>query len=58
MPECVGNYAIPTANGNVRVPDMLAGAGILNFLNIYVQLTPDSVPHYSVDNSRFWCRVL
>jgi hypothetical protein len=31
MPECVGNYSIPTENGNV---DTLAGAGILNFLNI------------------------
>ena len=57
MPECVGNYALPTANGNVEVADTLAGAGILNFLNIYVQLTPANVPHYSVDNSRFWCQV-
>jgi len=32
MPECVGNYSIPTANGNVEGADMLAGAGgILNF---------------------------
>ena len=34
-----------------------AGAGILNFPNIYVQQTPVSAPHYSVDNTRFWCRV-
>jgi hypothetical protein len=31
MPECVGNYSIPTAHGNVEVADTLAGAGILNF---------------------------
>jgi len=57
MPECVGNYSIPTANGNVESADMLAGAGILNFLSIYVQRTPVNAPLYSVDNSRFWCRV-
>jgi hypothetical protein len=34
MLECVGNYSIPTANGNVEGVDTLAGAGILNFLNI------------------------
>jgi hypothetical protein len=34
MPECVGNYSNPTANGNVEGVDMLAGAGILIFLNI------------------------
>ena len=45
VPECVGNYAIPTANGTVEGADMLAGAGILNFLNIYVQLTPANVRH-------------
>jgi len=55
--KCVGNYAIPTANGNVEGADMLAGAGILNFLNIYVQLTPVNAPDDSVDNPRFWCRV-
>jgi hypothetical protein len=59
MPVCVGNYSIPTANGNVEDADMLAGAGIfeliLNFLNIYVQQTPVNSPHYSVDNSLFWC---
>jgi len=32
MPEFVGNYSIPTANGNVEGADTLAGAGILNFL--------------------------
>ena len=56
MPKCVGNYAINTANGNVEGAHMLAGAGILNFLNIYVQLTPINAPDYSVDNS-FWCQV-
>ena len=40
MPECVGNYSIPTANGNVEGGDMLAGARILNFLNIYLQQSP------------------
>ena len=30
---------------------------ILNFLNIYIQQTPVNGPHYSVDNSRLWCRV-
>ena len=34
MPECAGNYNIPTANGNVEGADTPAGAGILNFLNI------------------------
>jgi hypothetical protein len=34
MPECVGNHFIPTANGNVEGVDTLAGAGILNFVNI------------------------
>jgi hypothetical protein len=34
MPECVGNYSIPTANGNVEGVGTLAGAGMLNFLNI------------------------
>jgi len=29
MPECVGNYSIPTANGNVEDVDMLSVAGIL-----------------------------
>ena len=57
MPECVGNYSIPTANGNVEGADMLAGAEILNFLNIYVQQIPINAPDYSVDNSRFWCQV-
>ena len=56
MSECVGNYSISTANGNVEGMDTLAGAGILNFLNIYVQQTPVNAPH-SVDNSRFWCQV-
>jgi len=40
MPHCVGNYSIPTENGNVEGADMLAGAGIVNFLNIYLQQTP------------------
>ena len=40
MPECVGNYSIPTTNGDVEGADMLAGAGILNFLNIYVITDP------------------
>jgi hypothetical protein len=34
MPVCVGNYAMPTANGYVESVDMATGAGILNFLNI------------------------
>ena len=57
MRECVENYAISIANGNVEGADTLAGVGILNFLNIYVQLTSVNVRHYSVDNSRFWCQV-
>ena len=57
MPEYVGNYSIPTANGNVESADMPAHAGILNFLNIYVQQTSINAPNYFVDNSRFWCRV-
>jgi len=40
VPECVGNYYNPTTNGNVEGVDTLASAGILNFLNIYVQQTP------------------
>ena len=40
MPECVGNYSIPTADCNVEVVDMPAGAGILSFLNIYLHQTP------------------
>jgi len=31
MSECVGNYSISTAHGNVEGADTLAGAGILNF---------------------------
>ena len=57
MPECVGNYSIPTANGNVEGTDTLTGARILKFLNNYVQQTSINSLHYSVDNSRFWCRV-
>ena len=57
MRECVGNYSIRTANVNVGGADTLAGAGILNFLNISVHQTPVNGPHYSVDNSRFWCQV-
>jgi len=53
MRECVGNYSIPTTNGIVEGVDMLEGAGILNFLNIYVQQTPLNSPHYSVDNAWF-----
>jgi hypothetical protein len=34
MQECVGNYSISTGIGNVEGADMLAGVGILNFLNI------------------------
>ena len=54
MLECVWNYSIPTANGNMEGAATLAGAGMLNFLNIYVQQTPVNA-HYSVDNSWFWC---
>ena len=57
MVENVGNYSIPTANGNVEGSGTLAGARISNFLNIYLQQTPVNAPHYSVDNSQFWCRV-
>jgi len=46
MPECVGNYSVPTANGNVEVANMLATAGILNFLNTYVQQTPINASYY------------
>jgi len=31
MPECVGNYSIPTGHGNVEGADTLGGGGILNF---------------------------
>jgi hypothetical protein len=31
---------MPTANGTVEGADTQAGAGILNFLNIYIQQTP------------------
>jgi len=31
MPECVGNYSIPTTNGNLEHADMLASAETLNF---------------------------
>jgi hypothetical protein len=55
MPECVSNYSIPTENGDVECADTLAGAGILNSLNIYLQQTPVNAPRYSVDNSQFWC---
>jgi hypothetical protein len=51
---CIGNYSIPTANGEVEGVDMLAGAGILNFINGYIQQTPIITPH-SVDNSWVWC---
>ena len=56
MPECVGNYFIPTSNYNVEDADTLAGAGTSNFLNIYDQQTTGNALHYSVDNSRFWCQ--
>ena len=57
MLEYVGNNYIPTGNSNVEGVGTLASAGILNFLNIYVQQSPVNAPHYSVDNSRFCCRV-
>ena len=53
----VGNYSVPTANGNVEGADTLAGAGILNCLNIYVQQTTLNAPYCSADNSQFWCQV-
>jgi len=56
MPECAGNYNIPTANGNVEGADTPAGAGILNFLNIYVQQTSVNAPHDSVDNSQLYIK--
>jgi hypothetical protein len=55
IPECAGNYSIPTANGNVEGANTPAGAGILNFPNIYIQQIPVNAPHDSVDNSHFWC---
>jgi hypothetical protein len=57
VPKCVGNYSISTANGKVEGVDALAGTGILNVLDVYVQQTPLNAPHYSVYNSRFWCEV-
>jgi hypothetical protein len=30
MPECVGNYSIPTAHSIVDGVDMLTGAGVWN----------------------------
>jgi hypothetical protein len=53
MAEYVGN-SIAAANGNVESADMLAGAGMLHFLNVYVQQTTVNVPPYSVGNSWFW----
>jgi hypothetical protein len=37
MPEYAGNCSIATANGNAESADMLVGAGMLNFLIVYVQ---------------------
>jgi hypothetical protein len=54
--ECLSVLEIipsPTANGNVEGVNMVAGAVILNFLNIYIQQTPVNAPYRSVDNSRF-----
>jgi len=50
MPKCVGNYSTPTANGNVEGAHTLRGAGILNFLNIYVRQTPVNVPLLIINN--------
>jgi hypothetical protein len=58
MRECVGDYSISTANGNVEGVDMLAGAGILIELAKYLHtVAPVNAPHCSVDNYWFWCRV-
>jgi len=57
MRECVGNYSISTGIGNVECADILAGAGILNFLNIYILHTPINASHCSVDNYQLWCQV-
>jgi hypothetical protein len=57
MPEYVGNYSIATAYGNVEGAETLAGAGMLNFLNVYIQQTTLNAPPYSVGNSWFWCPV-
>jgi len=57
MPEYVGNYFVATRNGNMEGADMLAGAGMLNFLNIFVQQTAVNAPPYSFGNSWFWRRV-
>jgi hypothetical protein len=43
---------LPTANGNVDGVDLLAGAGILNFVNICIQQNPVNASHYFVDNSQ------
>jgi hypothetical protein len=53
---CVGNYSIPIFSGNVEGANMLAGAGIMNFPNVYVQQTRVN-SHYSVDNPRFWLNI-
>ena len=50
MSESVGNYSIPTQNGNVEGADMLAGAAILNILNICIQQIPVNAPNCSLDN--------
>jgi len=57
MPEYVGNYSIATANDKVECADMLAGAEMLNFPNVYIQQTTVNAPPYSVGNSWFWCPV-
>jgi hypothetical protein len=57
MHEYVGNYSVPTANGNLKGVDTPVGTGILNFINIYIRQTPVNVAYYSIDNSQFWCRV-
>jgi len=57
VPEYVGNYPIATATGNMEGGDMLAGTGMLNFLNIYIQQTTVNASPYSVSNSWFLCQV-
>jgi len=54
---CLSVLEIIPSPQQMESADTLAGAGISNFLNIYVQQTPVNAPHCSVDNSLFCCQV-